>query len=536
MSSPSLNSDAEAKVNLLGITEYFSPGFSAAERQVKKNSAVFSLVTTIIGGGVLSLPYAMYKCGLVLGGVMFILASAMNGFTVDLLVNSSRRTGLESYERLAFGAFGTLATLMTAAMNFILTFFITIAYIILLGDLLVPILEWVSGLDIGIFGKRLTEIIAIILVFPLTLKRNFHGLKYEAIFAVVSVVFLCGVLFVKCVIANMSSEHWVYTVDSNLMKHSHMVSLSIDRIIWPSSVLDVVYAFPVIGVAYGCHVNVLPVHQELSIPTRKRIRQVTYYTMMICTILFLLAAYSGLLFAEKYTCGNILLNFDNDDLWINVGRICLSIHLLTAYPILVLPCRRAAQEFFDILTSYYCKKGNRDLPVQIDNTEANHDPHATISPIRSPLLPPESKMKAELKESDEKVLKENSGAKKDLGDDFTKMTDTDSSVWVKDVTYVPPAESSRKFFLKTLLIVSCSVTVSLFVPSIMVVWTVLGATVSFACCVWVPAMLYLKLRTDRPFTLYKFLAFVVMIFGLVATVFFTWQAIVNISQPACERV
>jgi len=533
MESPSLNPDAEAKVNLLGITEYFSPRFSAPERQVKQHSAVFSLVSTIIGGGVLSLPYAMSKCGLVLGGLMFIFAAAMNGFTVDLLVNSSRRTGLESYERLAFGVFGTPATLIVAAMLFILTFFITIAYIILLGDLVVPILEWLSGLDIGVLGKKLTQIIAIVLVFPLTLKRNFYGLKYAAAFSVVSVVFLCGVLLVKCVIGNLSPEHRVWTMDSKLLTHSHMVSLNISDIIWPSSFLDIVYVFPVIGVAFGCHVNALPIHQELSEPTRKRIRQVTYYTMMICCILFITAAYSGFLFAQQYTCGNILLNFDNDDIWINVGRICLSIVLFTSYPMLVLPCRLAAQKFFDVLIVYYCRRAKADVSIQFNDSETEDDPHAGCSGL---LLTPGTKMTQVLKESHIKVLKRKFVRNVSLGDRFEKLDGKESPYTSKASSNGPCAASNRKFFLKTLAIVACSVTVSMFVPSIMVVWTVLGATVAFASSLWVPGMLYLKLRADRPFTLYKFLAFVVTIFGFVATIFCTWQAIVRIDQPDCERV
>merc|ERR1719317_1270650 len=157
----------------------------------------------------------------------------------------------------------------------------------------------------------------------------------------------------KCVEGNLNDSHQVWTVDEHLNRHAHMVSLDTDSILWPSSINDVVYVFPVIGVAFGCHVNALPIHQELSIPTRKRIRQVMYNTMMICCALFLVAAYSGYLYALEYTCGNILLNFNSDDVWVNTGRIFLTIVLLLSFPMLVLPCRLAAQKFIDVVSVYY---------------------------------------------------------------------------------------------------------------------------------------------------------------------------------------
>jgi hypothetical protein len=107
--------------------EAFSPVWAAASRQGTVLSSTFSLVSTILGGGVLSLPYAFREAGLVwgcllLGGVA--LASDYSAFT---LVACSRRAGAHTYEDVAFLAFGCQGRLYTMVLVILLCFLALIA-------------------------------------------------------------------------------------------------------------------------------------------------------------------------------------------------------------------------------------------------------------------------------------------------------------------------------------------------------------------------------------------------------------------------
>merc|ERR1712216_389979 len=54
---------------------------------------VFNLVSTIVGGGLLSLPYAFAQCGVGLGVVLLALTAGLSVYTVQLLVRCSILSG-----------------------------------------------------------------------------------------------------------------------------------------------------------------------------------------------------------------------------------------------------------------------------------------------------------------------------------------------------------------------------------------------------------------------------------------------------------
>ena len=53
-----------------------------------------------IGGGVLSLPFAVAKCGIVLGLIFLFLSALASLFSFDVLISASRRTGAMTYQQI----------------------------------------------------------------------------------------------------------------------------------------------------------------------------------------------------------------------------------------------------------------------------------------------------------------------------------------------------------------------------------------------------------------------------------------------------
>ena len=119
----------------------------------------------------------------------------------------------------------------------------------------------------------------------------------------------------------------------------------------PDNWQEPLFAFPVTSIAYLCHFNVLPVHEELAQPTRKRLKGVIHGTMGFCWLFYTTVALLGYFYAfdpeaekcDPESCHGvrdvILRNFDNSDIAINIGRVGLSTTLAASYPLLVVPCR-----------------------------------------------------------------------------------------------------------------------------------------------------------------------------------------------------
>ena len=160
---------------------------SEAGRDGTIKSSVFNLVSTVIGGGVLSLPYTCHRAGLIVAPIILALVALMSSYSALLLISCARRVTkrkrgeavnrtAESYEdvrqphsgasdlpeltyvcvvQVVFAAFGSWAKHTVNFLIFLLTFLALIAYFILLADLLVPVMKLAlksSGESVGLSG------------------------------------------------------------------------------------------------------------------------------------------------------------------------------------------------------------------------------------------------------------------------------------------------------------------------------------------------------------------------------------------------
>ena len=83
-----------------------SPHYACESRQASVSSAVFTLVSTIMGGAVLSLPWAIAQTGLVAGLASILFWALAADLSIYVLLMCARRTGAATYEEVASHAFG----------------------------------------------------------------------------------------------------------------------------------------------------------------------------------------------------------------------------------------------------------------------------------------------------------------------------------------------------------------------------------------------------------------------------------------------
>lgn len=101
----------------------------------------------------------------------------------------------------------------------------------------------------------------------------------------------------------------------------------------------VLQAVSVISFAFVCHHNSLLIYGSLKKPTMDRFARVTHYstfTSMLACLTMALAGFIG--FGEK-TQGNILNNFPDDNLIVNIARFLLGANMVTTLPLECFVCR-----------------------------------------------------------------------------------------------------------------------------------------------------------------------------------------------------
>jgi len=82
------------------------PPFSSDQRCSSIVVAIFNLVATIVGGGLLSVPLAFEKCGIILATFLMIFSAVATDRSLYLLCLCSQYTGATSFGEVGRKAFG----------------------------------------------------------------------------------------------------------------------------------------------------------------------------------------------------------------------------------------------------------------------------------------------------------------------------------------------------------------------------------------------------------------------------------------------
>ena len=85
-----------------------SPGrfIKVQMREGSMNSSIFNLVTCCLGSGTLTIPYAFFQNGFVVGILCILGGGGLSMFTGYIMCYMSEKTGARCYEEIALATFG----------------------------------------------------------------------------------------------------------------------------------------------------------------------------------------------------------------------------------------------------------------------------------------------------------------------------------------------------------------------------------------------------------------------------------------------
>ena len=90
-------------------------------------------------------------------------------------------------------------------------------------------------------------------------------------------------------LAHFAEPHVIFYIGDHGRKERY--KLTTDISLWPESIIDVIYVFPVFSLSFMCHFNIPQVHSELTRPTRWRMRVVLVSVVTACYILYCVVAF-----------------------------------------------------------------------------------------------------------------------------------------------------------------------------------------------------------------------------------------------------
>ncbi|QLG72487.1 hypothetical protein HG535_0D01950 [Zygotorulaspora mrakii] len=282
-------------------------------------SSSANLLKTIVGAGVLAVPYAFRNDGILVGSLLILLAAVTSAFGLFVLGKCSKtliNPRNSSFFTFCMLTYPSLSPLFDLAM-FIQCFGVGLSYLVLIGDIF-P----------GLFGgtREYWILGSALLIVPLCTLRKLDSLRYSSIlglFALGYISLLVLSIFVYDVIltdnykAFRGDVYWFKVYD-----YSGLLS-----------------TFSIIIFAFTGSMNLCSIINELEDNSLSNISTVIGWSLSIATTLFMAIGITGYLTFGSNVSGNIILNYDADSPWVFLGKLCLGTMVILSFPLLFHPCR-----------------------------------------------------------------------------------------------------------------------------------------------------------------------------------------------------
>ncbi|XP_020281190.1 putative sodium-coupled neutral amino acid transporter 11 isoform X2 [Pseudomyrmex gracilis] len=279
--------------------------------------ASFNFINSIIGSGVIGIPYALHQAGFGLGIALLILVATLTDYSLILMVRSGHICGEMSYQGLMRASFGRAGFYILTVLQFFYPFIAMVSYNVVVGDTVTKVLIRVTGMhETNIFAHRQVVILLATLgiTIPLCLYRNVARLAKISFLSLVCVGFILLAIFIR--------------MDT-------MSALVPDRTdSWRfANFPGVVPSVGIMAFAFMCHHNTFLIYGSIERATQQKWDVVTHWSLFTSFIIAAAFGIAGYATFTSYVQGDLMENYCWDDDLMNFARVMFSGTILLTFPI-----------------------------------------------------------------------------------------------------------------------------------------------------------------------------------------------------------
>ncbi|XP_019744401.1 putative sodium-coupled neutral amino acid transporter 11 isoform X1 [Hippocampus comes] len=329
-----------------GIALISSPK-TTREARYSMISACFNFVNSIIGSGVVGLPYALNQAGLPFGVLLLIIVAFITDYTIILLIKGGNLSGTNSYQSLVQSTFGFPGFLILSALQFLYPFIAMISYNITTGDTLTKIFQRISGVgpDHIMADRHFVIVMSTVLcTLPLSLYRNIERLGKVSFLSMILTVIILVIVIIRA--ATLGPQMYTYTnvsVDEALIlqcgnrmttqRKCCFLSSPPTAEAWLFAKWNAIQAVGVMSFAFICHHNSFLIYGSLERPTLTNWTRVTHISVGSALIISAAFAVASYVTFTGYTQGDIFENYCRNDNLATFGRFCFALSIITTFPL-----------------------------------------------------------------------------------------------------------------------------------------------------------------------------------------------------------
>ncbi|KAK5861222.1 hypothetical protein PBY51_022636 [Eleginops maclovinus] len=289
---------------------------AAGEPRSSMISASFNFINSIIGSGIIGLPYALNQAGLPLGLLLLVVVAFITDYSIILLIKGGNLSGTNSYQSLVQSTFGFPGFVILSGLQFLYPFIAMVSYNITTGDTLTKVFQRIPGVGPDhILAERHFAILLSTIAFtlPLSLYRNIEKLGKVSF---MSMVLTFTILIIVIIRAATLGPQIPPTENA-----------------WSFARWNAVQAVGVMSFAFICHHNSFLIYGSLEQPTLANWSRITHMSVGSALIISAAFAVAGYTTFTGYTQGDIFENYCRNDNLATFGRFCFGFSIITTFPL-----------------------------------------------------------------------------------------------------------------------------------------------------------------------------------------------------------
>ncbi|KAJ7421122.1 putative sodium-coupled neutral amino acid transporter 8 [Pitangus sulphuratus] len=310
-----------------------APGLSSA-------GAVFILLKSALGAGLLSFPWAFGRAGgavpallVELGSLVFLVSGlAVLGYAAAL-------SAQPTYQGVVRAVCGAAVGKLCEVCFLLNLFMISVALLRVVGDQLEKLCDslypnvTLSGapqLPPWYVDQRFTlSALCVLVIFPLSVPREIGFQKYSSILGTLAACYLTLVIILKYYLETESLSL------TNPPQRSRSSS-------W-ASIFSVI---PTICFGFQCHEACVAIYSSMSNQSFSHWVTVSVLSMLICLLIYSLTGLYGYLTFGEAVASDVLMSYPGNDPLVIVARLLFGVSIVTIYPIVVLLGRSVVRDLW----------------------------------------------------------------------------------------------------------------------------------------------------------------------------------------------
>ncbi|XP_047503599.1 putative sodium-coupled neutral amino acid transporter 10 [Pieris napi] len=285
-----------------------------------------TLANSIIGVGILAMPFCFQQCGALLAGLILMSMGLVSRLCCYFLLKAAIITRRRNYEFLAFHVFGPAGKMAVEVGIIGFLMGTCIAYFVVVGDLGPQIISKMFNINQSdMLRTSIMVIVSLVCVLPLGLLRNVDSLSNVS--AATIAFYFCLVIKVICEAGSqMFAPDWQNRIE-----------------MWrPSGLLQCV---PIFSMALFCQTQLFEIFESLPSLSLEKMNVVTKNAINICaSVYFTLGLFGYIAFSEHQISGNVLMSL-SPTMASDVIKLGFVMSVACSFPLIIFPCRASLYSF-----------------------------------------------------------------------------------------------------------------------------------------------------------------------------------------------